>query len=204
MNSPSIGISLNSALLFLLAPLLFAASIFGYRTARKYLLADNFGVVEEGKIYRSGQLYPRRLDKVISEYGIRTILHGHVPDLSERDEERFKAVCAKHNTRVIPIMMPGDGRGRFEQYDEALGILRNHENLPVLVCCARGTHRTGAMIATYRVLEQKWDVASALKELELYRFRPHPHRYKGGEHPLLPHMREYFRIRSSQEETPPI
>jgi protein-tyrosine phosphatase len=94
--------------------------------------------------------------------------------------------------KMTPIIMPGDGRGSFEQYDTALKAMQNPDNLPLLVCCARGTHRTGAMVACYRVLDQKWEQEEAFKEMENYRFRPRPHRYKGGEHPLLPHLREYF------------
>ncbi len=196
MNTQSQGISSISLMLFILAPALAIACILGYRAARKYFFADNFGVVEDGKIYRSGQLYPRRLEKIIAKHGIRTILHGHVPELSEQDANRFTSVIAEHGVKLVQILMPGDGRGNFEQYDEALAILRDRDNLPALVCCARGTHRTGAMVAAYRVLEQGWDGEDALKEMEQYRFRPRPHRYKGSEHPLVPHLREYFRVRT--------
>ena len=182
------------------AIILIAAVIYAYRAFRKHVFPDNFGIVENGMIYRSGQLYPSQVEKLIAQHCIRSIVHGHLPELSARDESRFKKVCAQNDVRMIPIIMPGDGLGDFAQFDEALEILQDPGNLPALVCCARGTHRTGAIIAAYRVLVQGWPASDALDEMERYRFRPRPHRYKGGEHPLVPHLKEYFRLRARGSE----
>lgn len=177
----------------LAAPIIIIAGIYGYKTLRKYITLDNFGVVEDGKLFRSGQLLSFQLENVVSKYHIKTIIHGHIPELSTKERAKTEAVYNKYGLQVIPLIMPGDGRGTFEEYDKAIEILRNPDNLPALVCCARGTHRTGAIVAGYRVLVQSWPVNKALKEMENYRFRPFPHRYKGKEHPLVPHLRNYFR-----------
>ncbi len=198
MKTPP-AFSLRGVHLYLLIALFLAvAGVLGYTAIRKYVSLDNFGCVEEGRIYRCGRLYPAQLEKVIRKYGIRTILHANDMELSLRDTSRFRETCLRHNVRMIPMMLEGDGRGIFEQYDAAVSILRESTNLPALVCCARGTHRTGAIIAAHRVLTEGWSVSEAFREMENYRFRPHPHRYNGAEHLLLPYLREYFASRSSQ------
>ena len=179
-------------------PIVIIAVIYGYRTLRKYIFLDNFGVVEPNRIFRSGQLLPFQLEKVISKYHIKTIIQTNIPELSEKDKVKVEAIYKKHNVQLISLVMPGDGRGEFGQYDKAIEILGKPNNLPSLVCCARGTHRTGSIVAGYRVIVQGWPVDKALKEMEDYRFRPAPHRYKGKKHPLIPHLRNYF---SSRMET---
>ncbi len=199
---PKLRLSLKIVLSVLALSIVISGGVYGYKTLRKYLFLDNFGVVENGRIYRSGQLLPFQLDKVISEYGIKTIIRANIPELSAKSRVLEKTICEKHNIQIIAIVMPGDGLGSFEQYDKAVEILRNPDNLPALVCCACGTHRTGAIIAGYRVFVQNWPVNKALKEMENYRFRPFPHRRKGKEHPLLPHLRAYFRSRLPGGLTP--
>lgn len=178
------------------APLLFVAAIFGYRTLRKRAIPDNFGVVEEGKIYRSGRLSPRLLEKTIAKRGIRTIICFYVNEMSESECARFRSICDRHGVRVVSIAMPGDGTGGFDQYDLALDVLREPGGPPVLACCGRGVHRTGALVAAYRVLVQGRRFEEALKEMQKYGFRPRPYRYRGGEHPLVPHLKNYLSART--------
>lgn len=171
------------------------AGIYAWRNVREYLFLDNFGVVEESTIYRSGALLPFQLEKVIEEYDIRTLLRLYEFELPASDIEAINEICVRNNVRQVPLILSGDGIAEFKSYDRAVAILRNSENLPALVCCARGVHRTGAVIAAYRVLAQNWPVSKALQEMEKYKFRPRRHRYGGEPHPLLPHLKEYFRER---------
>ncbi len=159
---------------------------------------DNFGVVEPGRIYRSGQLRPAQLEKLIKRHKIKTIIKTNIPELSIPDMAREREVCRRHDVRVAALIMPGDGRGEFDQYDRALAWLRDRRNLPALVTCARGTHRTGAIVAVYRVLEQDWPVDRALAEMKAYRFDPGGRRGR-AEHPLSAHLRAYFKERLDHE-----
>jgi protein tyrosine/serine phosphatase len=51
-----------------------------------------------------------------------------------------------------------------------LKILRAPENQPVFVHCMHGSDRTGMMVASYRMLEQKWTPEEATMELRNFGF----------------------------------
>jgi len=51
-----------------------------------------------------------------------------------------------------------------------LKILRDPQNQPVFVHCMHGSDRTGMMVASYRMLEQKWSSAEATAELKNFGF----------------------------------
>ena len=158
---------------------------------RKLVFLDNFGETVEGQIYRSGQLLPYQLDALIRDRGIKTVLNTREPDARPDIISREQEVCDRHGVRMVRLPMPGDGMGTYEQYDEAVRILAEPTNLPVLVHCARGSYRTGAIIASYRVLVQGWPEEDAVREMYEYRARLDHHR-------LLPYLLEYFRQRRPQ------
>jgi protein tyrosine/serine phosphatase len=167
-----------------LAVLVIVAAI-GLYKARHYVLLDNFGVVEEGAVYRSGQLQPYQLERVIREHGLKTVINTREAEAPAALMAAEEEVCRQLGVEHVRLPMPGDGRGGFAQYDQALAILNDPDRLPALVHCARGTHRTGALIAAYRVRVQGRDPAEALAEMEQYRFDP-------ADHPLVPHLAEYL------------
>ena len=169
-----------------------------WAVAHNYWAWDNFGTVEPGQIYRCGQLRPGQLEKLIERYKIKTIIKTNIPDLSLADMEREKEICRRHNVRVATLIMPGDGRGEFAQYDQALALLCDQRNLPTLVTCGRGTYRTGAVVAVYRALAQHWTVDRALAEMAEYRF-DHGGRWGRAKHPLTEHLRAYFKERLNHE-----
>ena len=170
---------------------LMAAMVLAVRWVRPWMVLDNFGVVEPGKIYRSGQPKPYQLEKLIREYDIRTVLNTREPEVREPLIRGEQEICDRTGARMVRIQMPGDGRGTYEQYDEAVALLRDPTNLPALVHCARGSYRTGAVIASYRVLAQGWSEADAIREMAKYRAHTNGH-------VLIPYLREYFRSRAQR------
>ena len=76
-----------SSILRAIPAVLIAASVFvipyAYSEQRKKQ-TPNFRVVEDGKLYRSGQLSPQGLDRIIHDYGIKTVV-------SFRDAEEGKS-----------------------------------------------------------------------------------------------------------------
>lgn len=155
------------------------------KEGRHYVFIDNFGVVEEGVLYRSGQPKPYQLAKMIEEYGIRTVINTREleapADLMAREAE----VCEESGVEMVRLPMSGDGRGEFAQYQQALAILSDSNRLPALVHCARGTHRTGALVASWRVQSEGWDPDAAVREMTQYRFKPE-------DHVLVPHLKSYW------------
>lgn len=155
---------------------------------RRLVRLDNFGVVEEGRIYRSGQPMPWQIEDVARTRGLRTVISAREPETPPWMVRWEEEACARADVRLVRFEMPGDGRGTFEQYDEALAILREPTNLPALVHCARGSYRTGAIIASYRVLDQGWSEDDAFREMDEFRADK-------KDRVLVPHLKEYFRSR---------
>jgi len=154
----------------------------GLKECRHYVFLDNFGAVVKGEIYRSGQLTAPQLERVIKRYGLRTVINTR-EDGARVDAEAI--ACREHAVRMVRIAMPGDGRGEYAQYAEALRVLGDPDARPVLVHCARGTHRTGAVIAGYRVHAQGWEKEKALREMKRYRF-------DARDHPLIRHLEPFL------------
>ncbi len=140
----------------------------------------NFRVVEEGVLYRSGQLSPSGLDRVVREKGIRTIvslraarIHGREPP--DLWEEEFCAARGLKYVRIVPRVWSPDENGDVpaeQAVAEFLSVLDRPENHPVLVHCFAGVHRTGTMCAIFRMEYHRWPYDRAVNEMGLYGFDP--------------------------------
>ena len=181
---------------WLLAALLAAAAVAAPIVAWRALRFDNFAVVTEGRLYRSGQPKPGQLERLIAARGVRTVLclreTNAPPGIIAAEED----VCRRTGARLVNLPMPGDGRGDFEMFDSALRILSDPGSLPALVHCARGSYRTGAVIALYRILLEGVPEEDAFAEMRRYRFRENP------EKPLYPYLRRYLKSRSAEAQEP--
>jgi protein tyrosine/serine phosphatase len=54
---------------------------------------------------------------------------------------------------------------RDDRVLEALRILTNPQNQPVVIHCQHGADRTGAIVALYRIIVQGWSKADAVREM---------------------------------------
>jgi protein-tyrosine phosphatase len=135
----------------------------GVKFGRHYVMAKRFGVVEEGEIYRSGELREWPLERVIEEYDITTILTllQDVPDPVQDAERR---VAREKGVRLLRIGMPGDGCADYAKLDRAADILADEKLRPILVHCAAGVNRTGAVIAAWRMKHRSWSLEEAIEE----------------------------------------
>jgi protein tyrosine/serine phosphatase len=139
----------------------------------------NFRVVEDGVLYRGGQMTPAGFERVCRERGVRTVIklreaNDEKPaDVAADDaEERF---CRDHGIvfhRVLPKDWEVDPTtGRVPMEDNLRWFERAMDDptqtpRPVLVHCFAGIHRTGAMVAAYRMAFQGWTNAEAVAELK--------------------------------------
>jgi tyrosine-protein phosphatase SIW14 len=140
----------------------------------------NFAIVEEGVLYRSGQLAPEALDQVVKERHIRTLVTLRTsrvvgklpPDTWEED------YCAGHglkHVRIVPSIWGADEKGEIpaeQAVQEFLHVMDEPANYPVLVHCFAGIHRTGTMCAIFRMEYQRWPVDRAISEMQFYGFDP--------------------------------
>ena len=132
-------------------------------SGRSAISIENFGQVND-HIYRGGQ--PEGGDyEQLAAMGIKTIvdLRGDADRSSRADAER--AGLSYINLPLAPKHYPeSDAAGRF------LEIVNNQARWPVFVHCAGGRHRTGAMLAVYRMAVDNWTVDQAYNEMQQYDF----------------------------------
>ncbi len=142
--------------------------------------ARNFRVVEPGVLYRSGQLTPTGLDRVLRDNHIKTVVTlraarqpgAKSPD--EWEEEMCAARGVKH-VRIVPRVWGADESGEIpaeQAVQEFLAVMDKKENRPVLVHCFAGIHRTGTMCAIFRMEYHGWTAERAMTEMQLYGFAP--------------------------------
>ena len=162
MVSPRLRIAFGSciALLMIGGPL-------GYRAVQNRH-SRGFHVVVDGTLYRSAQLTPTGLTRVVHDYGIKTVIclrHGET-----KDDQTEEAYCAANGIGFVrmpprnwgPIngIVPAEGN-----IDKFLSVVRDPARQPVLIHCFAGMHRTGAYVALYRMEEQGWSNAKAMAEI---------------------------------------
>lgn len=134
----------------------------------------NFKVVEPGVLYRSGQLTPRGLEQVISEYGIRTVVTFREQDGKRTDpswwEDEFCARRGVVHVRIPPRAweVPDGPPPVLESIDKYLEVINNPDRYPrpILIHCFGGVHRAGAYTAIYRMEVQHWSNSEAIAEMQ--------------------------------------
>jgi len=109
-------------------------------------------------IFRSAQPDAAAL-RAAQARGVRTVvvLRSSVPD-GERSE------TAKLGLEVVHVPMDGTQIPSMDEVDQALAVVLDPAKRPVLVHCAHGEERTGAVIAAYRVVVEGWEPAAAEAE----------------------------------------
>jgi protein tyrosine/serine phosphatase len=180
-----------------LIPLIALAGLFGglpgWHAARQQTRYRNFRAVEEGVLYRAGQLPADAFRRVVTEYGIRTVVslrdsytNGPPPDLAEQ------CYCEANGIRHVRISpepwSAPDGRvPAADGVREFVRLMDDRDRLkPVLIHCFAGVHRTGAHVAVYRMEFQGWSAAEAVEEM----YAIHPRRSQ-FEQDLLGFLRSY-------------
>ncbi len=133
----------------------------------------NFHEVEAGRYYRSAQLAPADLDRVIHRYGIRSILNlrGNNAGTAWYDGEvvTSRADGVVHLDYAISAKRPVS----VTQMKEILAILHDAPK-PVLVHCQGGSDRTGLVTALYR-LSRGAEPATASQALSFWHYGHFPY-----------------------------
>lgn len=156
---------------------------------RHHVFPKRFAEVVPGCLYRSGQLERRPLQDVIDRYHLRTILVLLNDEADDADAQAEKAIAAEKGIQLVRIGMPGNGVAEFDLLEQAAAVLADAKRYPVLVHCAGGVNRTGAVYAVWRMKYQGWDVERALAEAVQQGSSP-------SDNPALQeHLRRYYRER---------
>jgi len=134
----------------------------------------NFRVVEEGKLYRSGQMSLSALKRTIEEYRIKTVISLRYADNEGerppdwREEEFCKAQGIRY-VRIRPREWHDLGEGFIpadQPVRQFLSVMDDKDTYPALIHCFAGMHRTGAFCSIYRMEYQRWSNADAMAELK--------------------------------------
>lgn len=117
-------------------------------------------------LLRSAQPSAEDLLELHSEYQIKSVLNlrGVSPNKTwfVSEAEGIKAL----GIRWFHLDLSGRQEPTLDQINNLFSILENPDNYPILVHCAGGIHRTGLVVALYRIRIRGWSSKRALQELE--------------------------------------
>jgi len=144
-----------------------------------YTYAKRLRPVAEGKVYRSGCMTADGLAQTIEKLHIRTVfnLMEEYPDpiLSQgffdtsavHEAELCRRLGAQMiNLNVDLIAANRVGKDRPAAIATFLELMDNPETYPVLIHCKAGLHRTGVIVAVYRMEYDGWTRHEAMGELK--------------------------------------
>jgi tyrosine-protein phosphatase SIW14 len=160
-----------------IAAFLVAAPFVYYRAS--YTHGKRLRVVSPGKVYRSGQMTVEGFAEAISEFGIRTVINAQdeYPD-PDIDQSYFNhrvlkesELCRQMGVRYVflpPDLIPRRQipEQRPAAIDKFLAIMDDPASYPVLIHCKAGLHRTGCLVAVYRMEYDGWNAAAAVQEMK--------------------------------------
>jgi protein tyrosine/serine phosphatase len=131
-----------------------------------------------GRVYRSGQMTAAGFAQAVERLGIRTVLNlqDDYPDpdisLSWLGSHSLKEseLCRQLQVRFVfiaPDLIPRRllPQNRPEAIERFLAVMDDPKSYPVLIHCKAGLHRTGVVVAVYRMEYEGWSPEEAAREL---------------------------------------
>jgi hypothetical protein len=152
-----------------------------------YTTPKNWGVVEPGRIYRSGLIRPGLVKQTLAENRIRVIVSLCSRNPEDPRDDAMEAAAKELGIEVLRFPMKGDGTAADGTMDlhvaaiEAICKARQAEK-PVLIQCAAGAQRTGGVVATYQLLVERKTLQEVYAEMLQHNVDTRP------DHPLLPFL----------------
>jgi protein tyrosine/serine phosphatase len=168
---------LRGVFCLLLWALLFVAPFLYYRYG--YTYAKRLRIVDSGLVYRSGCMTAPGFREALTTLKIRTVLNlqDEAPDpaLAEgyftSDSILESQLCKEMNVNYVFLCLDLVDRKKTETdrpaaIEQFLALMDNPDNYPVLIHCRAGLHRTGCLVALYRMEYDHWSMEKALNELK--------------------------------------
>lgn len=155
---------------------------------RHYIYPKRFAEVEPGRLYRSGLMETWPMERMFDLYHFKTILTLLVDEPDNRPQAKERTMADQKGIKILRIPMPGNGLAAFDDLDRAADIMADASRYPILIHCAAGVQRTGAVYAAYRMKHCGWDFDRAIQEGERYGCSLADHSE------LVAHLRNYLSI----------
>src|SRR5215470_5381345 len=140
----------------------------------------NFGKVND-HIYRGGQPEANEY-RGLAAIGIKTVI-----DLREDPERYARGSAEGAGLRYINLPLNSKRPPTEVESDRFLQLVNDERNWPVYVHCAAGRHRTGLLLAIYRMEMDGWDARRAYEEMKDYKFYT-----RFGHHDMKEYVFEYY------------
>lgn len=145
---------------------------------RNFWSPKRFGVVVPGLVYRSGQISRWVIGRTLRQNQIKVIVDLTKWEPQNKDQQFETNVSQKLGISHVRCGLNGDGTGELNHFVAALQVLHECEQkkIPVLVHCAAGAQRTGAVVAAYQLLYRGEEPAKIIREMERFGFNATRHR----------------------------
>ena len=134
-----------------------------------------WGVVEEGAVYRSGELSPALVERTLKKHRIKVIVDLTAENPEDPAQKAQKDAAKKLGIEIKRYPLRGNGTGDVNCYIQALETIltARNEGKPVQVHCAAGAQRTGGVTACFRLLVERRSPEYVYKEMRKYDWVPH-------------------------------
>jgi hypothetical protein len=140
-----------------------------WRHGRDYVFADQFAVVEPGRIFRGAWQQPWPMRRIVRDHHIKTVLAlAHPPDNPLAVREKAMAQELGYRWIHIPIVddrTATDGKSLDDLLEQAAGVLADPKNEPVYFHCHHGLNRASMVQIAYRTLYCGWSLEQATDEI---------------------------------------
>jgi protein tyrosine/serine phosphatase len=141
---------------------------------RDRFIPKRFGVVDEGKIYRSGQISRHLIKDVLQTHHIQTVVDLTFDNPEDANHTAEIAAIAELGIERKLCPLDSDGTGDVHIYAQAVSAVAAaaRQGKPVLVHCVAGAQRTGGVVALYRLLIEGRSPEFVLDEMQRYKYDP--------------------------------
>ena len=149
-----------------------------------YTYGKRLRPVVEGKLYRSGCMTAAGFADAIRTHKIRTVINlmedNVDPDLPKGYFDTRKIhesqLCEKHGAKMVNLTVDLIEPNRLDNGERPaaiktfLDLMDRDDTYPALIHCRAGLHRTGVMVAVYRMEYDHWTRQQAMCELRAHGF----------------------------------
>jgi undecaprenyl-diphosphatase len=126
-------------------------------------LRNNIHTVIPGEVYRSAQLSPQKLEGLVKQYHIKTVINLE----GQSDNPWFlkeKQTLDDNHVQLYNIGLPAKGLPPVQRFKRLIQVLLTAP-MPILIHCKNGADRTGLASAIALILYQQADLSTAKQQI---------------------------------------